>query len=68
MSDARHQHWLIVPEPEREKVNNEQQRNRIQDEADLAGNWASKKKTQFKLDKCYIINLEAVSQDSESTF
>lgn len=30
MSDMRYQHWLIAPELKREKVNNEQQCDRIQ--------------------------------------
>lgn len=42
MEDARYQHWLIVPELEKEKVNNERQHNWILGEADLSGNWASK--------------------------
>lgn len=62
-----YQRCSIVPTLEREKASNEDQYNWIQGEADILCNRASEQKMQSELDKCYIINPEAVNRDSEKT-
>lgn len=57
----------IVPTLEREKGSNEDKYNWIQGEADILCNWASEQKMQSELDRCYMINPEAVNRDSEKT-